>query len=308
MTQQLNESIIERKLSFTSDNPVEVLSLNELRQTYLEHNVQGQPMYNNIYHYDLIERIGQICSRHNLDYNIEEIFAAQSKRKGYDGVAIAPHIEVQYGENALQAHALRRVFTTIRINDNENEESNTGLVIAYHQDGIQLAIGPNIKVCHNQCILSLERTVQSYGGDSKVKDIDKMLDIVDDWMHNFATHRENDNKVLEMMKNINTNYSNVMELIGRLNAMRVARDSKHKSLKKNTSVEKMYPLNQAQISDFTEKYLLKCVELQSTDMSLWEVYNLATELYKPGITDFTNIIPQNIAWTKFIIDEYNLLS
>lgn len=296
----------KRTLNFTSDNPIETLTLDELKSTYMEHNVQGEPMYNNIYHHDLIDRVASICERHKLDYNIEEIFAAQNKRKGYDGVAVAPHMENEYGKNALEAHALRRVFTTIRINNKEDEESNTGLVIAYHQDGIQLAIGPNIKMCHNQCILGRSRVVQTYGGDDKVKDIDKIMDIVDDWLHNFDQTREHDIKVLEQMKLINTSYNNVMELIGRLNAVRVAKDSKDTRIKDNVNLGKTYPLNQAQISEFTEKYLLKCVEIGSTDMSLFEVYNIATELYKPGKTDFPNIIAQNIGWAEFLVNEYKL--
>ena len=50
----------KRTLNFTSDNPIETLTLDELKSTYMEHNVQGEPMYNNIYHYDLIDRVASI--------------------------------------------------------------------------------------------------------------------------------------------------------------------------------------------------------------------------------------------------------
>lgn len=296
-----------RTLNFSKDNLIEIITLEELRKTYLEHNVKGEPMYNDIYHFDLIERVGNICKSHNMDYHIEEIFAANNKRKGYDGVAIAPQREDVYGKNALEAHALRRVFTTIRINDMEDEESNTGLVIAYHQDGIQLAIGPNVKMCHNQCVLSAQKVVQTYGGEHKIKSIDKMLDIVDDWFHNFNQDRIKDVDTLKMMKEVNTSYNDVMRLIGNLNAIRVAKDSKDTRLSKLEYVNRAYPLNQAQISEFTEKYLSKCIQNDSTDMSLWDVYNLATELYKPGSADIPNIIPQNVAWSEFIINEFNLI-
>ena len=47
----------------------------------------------------------------------------------------------------------------------ETDELTTTLVIAFHQDGIQAAIGPCVRVCHNQCILSPERSVSNYGKD-----------------------------------------------------------------------------------------------------------------------------------------------
>lgn len=295
-----------RKLDFKV-NTIEKLSLEELKQTYREKSIEGTPSYNGIFHFDLIERIGEVIKKNGLDYNIEDIFAADNTRKGANGVAVNPEIEQTYGAGAIQAHALRRVFTTIRINDLEDDETNTGLAISFHQDGIQIAIGPNVKICHNQCILSAERTISTYGGDGKVKDIDKIMTIIDDWMKNFTEQRTHDQKVISQMKQIETTYQNVMELIGRLSTIRIVKDSKHKSLKNlEANLGKTYPLNNAQINIFTEKYLLKCVEMNTTNMSLWDVYNISTEEYKPGRTDFPNLISQNIAWAEFLIKEYNL--
>jgi len=297
--------VSNRTLDF-ADGYIESLSLQELKETYPERNTDQTPQFNGIFHYELIERIGAIIEANGLSYAIEDIFAINNKNKGSNGVSVNPNIEAIHGKGAIQAHALRRVFTTIRINDLEDEESNTGLAIAFHQDGIQLGIGPNVKICHNQCILNKDRSVATYGGQDKVKDIDKLLQIVDDWMKNFTEHRTADLKVISQMKLIQTNYSQIMEMIGRLNTIRVVKDSKEKALKANeANLGKVYPLNQAQISSFTERYLMKCVELKTTDMSLWEIYNISTEFYKPGMTDFANITNQNIAWAEFLIKNYN---
>ena len=51
--------------------------------------------------------------------------------------------EQTYGEKAVEAHVLRRIFTTIRILNGDTDELTTTLVVAYHQDGIQAAI-PNV--------------------------------------------------------------------------------------------------------------------------------------------------------------------
>lgn len=301
-----NEQKPVRVLNFKEGN-IEILSLEELKQTYPERNTDQTPQFNGIFHHELIDRIVSIIEKNGLSYNIENIFAVDNKKQGRNGVSVNPDIEKIYGTGAINAHALRRVFTTIRINDLEDEESNTGLAIAYHQDGIQIGIGPNVKICHNQCILNKDRSVSTYGGEDKVKDIDKLLQIVDDWMKNFTEHRTHDQKIIVQMKQIQTNYSQIMEMIGRLNTIRVVKDSKEKELKKmEANLGKIYPLNGAQINAFTERYLMKCVELKTTDMSLWEIYNISTEFYKPGKTDFPNIVSQNIAWAEFLIKEYNL--
>ena len=67
---------------------------------------------------------------------------------------------------------------------------------------------------------------------------------------------------------------------------------------------KTYPLTQAQISEFTEDYLEKTQE--NPIFSLWDIYNIATELYKPGKTDIPNLIPQNFALMEVLTDRYSL--
>jgi hypothetical protein len=52
-------------------------------------------------------------------------------------------------------------------------------------------------------------------------------------MKNFTEHRTADQKVIAAMKQIQTNYSQIMEMIGRLNTIRVVKDSKEKALKAN---------------------------------------------------------------------------
>ena len=60
-----------------------------------------------------------------------------------------------------------------------------------------------------------------------------------------------------------------------------------------------YPLNQGQISQFTEE-VLKLVAEQ-TQVTAWDLYNVATEIYKPGKTDFTALIPQNGAMAELLL-------
>jgi len=279
-------------------NNIEVLDLETLRATHKENDIYGNPL-RGVYHYEVINKVMDICKNSGLNYNVEEIFAAQNRSRQNPGVVILPQVEAIHGTNAAQAHILRRVYTTIRINDRETPEMTSNIVIAYHQDGIQIAFGPCVKICHNQCILNKERIASNYGAD-KVSD-DELFQSVGDWMSNFFEYRENDLRVLEKMREINCTQNDVYQLIGLLTSLRVAHDSDSAILRQEV---KCYPLTQSQISQFTEDYLMKVQE--TPILNLWDIYNIATELYKPGKTDIPNLIPQNFALMEVLTDRYSL--
>lgn len=110
------------------NNNVEVMTLDTLRRTHKENDIYGNPL-KGIYHYEVIERMADICQKHNLNYEVEEIFAAQNKNKAQPGVVVLPQVEQKYGAMAVEAHILRRVYTTIRIKEWETDELTTTLVI-----------------------------------------------------------------------------------------------------------------------------------------------------------------------------------
>ena len=156
-------AVLEKQQQFDfQNNGIEVMNFETLQRTYKENDIYGKPVQG-IYHYQVLQRMMDICEKYNLDYEVEEIFAAQNRNKTQPGVSILPQVEQTHGEKAVEAHILRRIFATIRIKDWETDELTTTLVVAYHQDGIQAAIGPCVKICHNQCILSPERSICNYG-------------------------------------------------------------------------------------------------------------------------------------------------
>ena len=241
-----------------SVNNIETMSLDTLRRTHKENDIYGQPV-KGIYHYEVIQRMADLCEKHNLNYEVEEIFAAQNKNKNQPGVT-------------------------------------TTLVVAFHQDGIQAAIGPCVKICHNQCILSPERSVANYGRDKVTTE--ELFDRVDEWLSNFHTNMTEDRERIKRLKSKTVSPTELYAFIGLLTAIRVSHDSADKRLSSQVDT---YPLNQGQISVFTED-LLK-LNLEKGKITLWDIYNVATELYKPGRTDIPAMIPQNGALAELLLSE-----
>lgn len=274
------------------NNAVESMSLETLKRTHKENDIYGRPV-RGIYHYQVIDNITAICEKYNLNYEVEEIFAAQNRNKNQPGVVILPQVEEQFGTKAVEAHVLRRVYTTIQIKDWETDELTTTLAIAYHQDGIQVAIGPCVKICHNQCVLGAQRSATNYG-QGKVS-TEEIFSKVDEWLKNFEAEMNEDREKIKRLKSTVISAEQIYIIIGLLTATRVAHDSKDKRLSAKVDT---YPLNQAQISVFTED-LLKLHE-EKAQITAWDVYNVATELYKPQKADFPTLIPQNVAFADMI--------
>jgi hypothetical protein len=276
-------------------NTIEQMSLDTLRRTHKENDIYGKPV-KGIYHFEVIDRFAEMCQRHNLNYEIEEIFAAQNGNRSEPGVVLLPQVEEKFGERAVEAHILRRIYTTIRIKDHETDELTTTLVVAFHQNGIQAAIGPCVKICHNQCILSPERSVSNYGRERV--STEQLFERVDEWLRDFDSQMSEDRERIARLKARVLTPLEIYAVIGLLTTLRVSHDSTDKRL---SSQVETYPLNQSQISVFTED-LLK-LSLEKPQLTAWDIYNVATEIYKPGRTDIPAMIPQNSALAELLLSD-----
>ena len=287
-------TVMERQQQFDfQKNGIEVMNFETLQRTYKENDIYNNPVQG-IYHYQVIRCMMDICEKYNLDYEVEEIFAAQNRNKTQPGVSILPQVEQTHGEKAVEAHILRRIFATIRIRDWETDELTTTLVVAYHQDGIQAAIGPCVKICHNQCILSPQRSISNYG--KKKVTTDELFETVDGWLANFEVNMNEDIARIQRLKRRIIPMEEIYLYIGLLIALRVSHDSSDRNL---SSTVETYPLNQSQIPIFTEEVLK--LAMSKGQITAWDLYNVATEIYKPGKTDFPALIPQNGAMAELLL-------
>jgi len=295
-----------RTLNF-KDNKVEHLTLEELKSTVSEKRTTGYPIHG-IQHYELLDTIQNRLQASGLEYNLAPISVVSGGERKSPGVTVFDELVEKHGEGSLQSHLLRRLITMFTITSNNTEEYNYGLAVAFHQNGIQVAYGPNIRTCDNMCILNAESMMATYG-PGKMKH-EKMLEVIGEWLTNFEEHRARDIQILERMKEIQCTYRDVAELTGHLMFMRVG------SASKDIETVVHQPLNQGQITVFTESYLKYYQELNripeqgkvegEPSITLYELFNMATEMHKAGNTDLPLIIQSNYALGRFLIDNYKL--
>lgn len=299
----VTETTLENKMFDFDKAKVQTLSLAQLERTHRENDVYGKPL-RGIYHFELLNTLINECT--NLGYNVEvyDLFAAQNKDRSTPGVVLLPQVEAQYGERAFEAHILRRVFANIRITDFDDEEKTTNLAVAFHQKGIQVGFGNMVKICHNQTMLCADKYIATYSergkGRGEAITIPQVLDVVKSWLVDARKIIVTEREKIERMKEIEVGAQQALLLIGMLTAIRVKRDSAYLAIKEN----RVYPLNQAQITKFTESLLLKYHE--SAHLSAWDLYNAATDLYKADSMDIPALMPQNRAMVQFLNEQFNI--
>lgn len=277
-------------------NKVEKLTIEQLKNTYKENDIYGNPL-KGLYHYEVIEQIENVVKESGLNYSIHQLFAAQNKDKTQPGVVILPQVEEKYGPKAVEAHILRRIFCNINISDFDDDEYSTNIALAFHQNGIQVAYGNLIKICTNQCILGKKQSFYTYGKGAIP--FDKIIEELQNWLF-YTPQRKiiEEREIINRMKNTPVNGDEMMRIFGMLNVARVLHDTNEKSIRMND----VYPLNQGQISTFIEKIVLR--HRINNELNLWDIYNTATELYKPHLMEIPNIMSQNIAMVDFIKTNY----
>lgn len=289
-------SINEDKFFDFEKAKTQAITLEQLSRTHREDDVYGNPL-RGIYHFDLFNKVIDECTE--LGYNVEvyDMFAAQNRDRQSPGVVRLPQVEAVKGQHAVEAHILRRVYANIRITDFDNDETTTNVAVAFHQKGIQIGFGPNVMICHNQCMLSPELYMSSYSEKGKKgsgMDVATMLDTLKSWLVDARHIIETDRERIAKMKETRITAEQMFLLIGLMTATRVKADTSRKSIRENIT----YPLNQSQITLFTEDMLEAYHDKEF--VTAWDMYNSATNLYKANRMDIPALLPQNRAMVNFM--------
>lgn len=285
-----------RTLDF-KENKVQVLTLDELEHTYKENLIDGTPV-GGVYHFVLIQELLSIFEKQGLKPEVQEIFAADNRDSKRPGVTVLPAIEEQMGERALEAHVLRRVYANIALLSDETDDVVTNLAVAYHQKGIQVGIGPMVKVCHNQTILGAQDVVSNYTcyGGCRLEREQRSLDFVyqrsSEWARNYGEHQLMRQEAMKQLQSVSFTHDDLYRIVGILTEKRILHDSPDKLI----HVADNYPLNSAQINETCEQLLLSFADVErKDDLTFWDAYQHFNTVLKPNRMDIPQVLPQSLA-------------
>jgi len=282
----------QRQLNF-AEKSVQVLTLEELEKSYHENLTTGEPV-GGIYHFALIQKVLEIFEKRGLKPVVQEIFAAANRDSKRPGVTLLPQLEEKFGERAIEAHLLRRVYANIEIRSDETDEIVTCLAVAYHQKGIQLGIGPMVKVCHNQTILGAQDVLSNYtcyGGQSR-KDkftLEMVMDRTQQWADDYEPFQKVRRERMAALKSAQMDRNGMLQLIGVLVEKRILHDTNNDALR----ISQPYPLNSSQINETSEQLI--ALMRHDEPISYWDAYQQLNTVLKPGRMDIPQVLPQSLA-------------
>ena len=296
----------QRQLNF-AEAPVQVLTLEELEKSYHENLPTGDPV-GGIYHFALISEVLEVFEQRGLKPVIQEIFAAANRDSRRPGVTLLPQLEEKYGERAIEAHLLRRVYANIEIRSDETDDIVTCLAVAYHQKGIQLGIGPMVKVCHNQTILGAQDVVSNYAcwgmqkPDGRCKKSEKLgvSDIItraQQWADDYEPYQKIRRERMGMLKSAQMDREGMLQLIGILVEKRILHDTANEVLRQSSP----YPLNSSQINETSEQLI--ALMRHDEPISYWDAYQQLNTVLKPGRMDIPQVLPQSLALFETMVEQ-----
>lgn len=278
---------------------VQIVTLDQLQRTEKENDVYGKPL-KGMYHFELINNMIQMCAKYGYKAEIYDLFAANNKDRNTPGVTRLPEKEAVLGDKAVEAHILRRVYCNIRLREFDKGDGDdaitTNMAISFHQKGIQLGVGRNVVICHNQCMLSPEQYGATYTEPhARAYKLEELLEKADAWLANLRGIIDADDEKMRLMKQREIKAQEMFTIIGMLTSLRVASETKYKAIRNAYST---IPLNQAQIGRLTEKMMLAYHD--KGEVTAWDLYNAATDMYKSTQLDQPMILSQNLAMSNFI--------
>ena len=290
----------ERKLNF-AEQAVQVLTLEELERSYHENLPTGDPV-GGIYHFALIQQVLEIFEKRGLKPVVQEIFAAANRDSKRPGVTLLPQLEEKYGERSVEAHLLRRVYANVEIRSDETDDIVTCLAVAYHQKGIQLGIGPMVKVCHNQTILGAQDVVSNYtcyGGQSR-KDrytLEMVMDRAQQWADDYEPYQKIRAERVSAMRSALMDREGMLRLIGLLVEKRILHDTNNDVLR----ISQPYPLNSSQINETSEQLI--ALMRHDEPISYWDAYQQLNTVLKPSRMDIPQVLPQSLALFETMFEQ-----
>lgn len=252
----------------------------------------GSRPIHGIRHFEMIDQASEVLDKHGMNFELDKVYAANNKSRIMPGISVIGNKEIyQEKDYPIENILFRRVLTRLIIHDMEDETTNTAVGLNFHQNGVEIAFGANVHICQNMCLMGGD-LLMSYGPNkTPIKD---MFDALSGWIKDFEAKRRKYQEMLQKMMDTPFTQRDMAELAGWLVMY---------ALKKNSNklkYEGVPPLSVTQVNKVVSSYMEKYEGDPEQVSTLYDIYNLGTELYKPGVTTMNEIYQANHSLGHFI--------
>ena len=261
--------------------------------------------------YTLIGNVAQMAHNYHGDCRITDLFVADNVNKAQgNGIAINKRIKDAYQKATgtdnipFAAATFNRVFCNIEIVGMNTDTHVANIVVATNQSGLQVAIGAKAYACRNQTILGANHLVSSYGG-RKSMSTEEFLRAVDLMLSGYRF--VDDMEALRRMQQVELTDEHVLMLMGYLRYLYAKYNSRDAAIRSQvTGSYAIYPMDASQLNRFDQSVVQTERSLHGKPMTVYDLYQGATTIYKVARTDMPNILPQNLAFVQTLNEVFDL--
>ena len=265
---------------------------------------------NGINAYQLIGEVAQMAHNYHGEAHIKDLFVADNVNKALgNGIAINKRIKDAYQartgtENIpFAAATFNRVFCNIELTGLHTNTHVANIVVASNQQGLQVAIGAHCHACRNQTILGASHLVSSYGSGKMTTE--EFLRCVDLMLQGYRF--VDDMEALRKMQSVTLEDKDVLMLMGYLRYLYAKYNSRDAAIRGEvTGSYSIYPMDASQLNRLDQCIVQTEKALAGRPMSVYDIYQGATTIYKVARTDMPNILPQNLSFVKTLNEVFGL--
>ena len=266
---------------------------------------------NGINAYQLIGQVAQMAHNYHGDARITDLFVADNVNKTLgNGIAINKRLKDIYQKQTgtenipFAAATFNRVFCNIELVGHNTDTHVANIVVSTNQQGLQVAIGAKCYACRNQTVLGKEHFVTNYGG-RKAMNTQEFLRAVDLMLSGYRF--VDDMEALRRMQAIELSDEHVLMLMGYLRHLYAKYNSRDASIRGSvTGSYSIYPMDASQLNRLDQCIVQTERALSGRPMTVYDIYQGATTIYKVARTDMPNILPQNLAFVQTLNEVFGL--
>jgi len=276
------------RLVFDEKTKTSEISLVDLEKTHSELDYAGQmPKSRPITHVQLINRISGMLDDNKQAFMVQPIIVSSSESSRL------PILD-KSGQGDIESWILRRLITTISLRGGimEDEESNAGIAISYHNKGITIAFGQQVKVCKNMSIFG-EKICFSNGSDSMP--FNKMMEVLEHWIQHREKLREADLLIFNTLKSKTIMNNDASTIIGTM---------LRKACMQYSGEDIFIPITD--VSQFTQDFQKDYKEISENGISGWDFYNIGTRIITHSHGNLAEKYKRISNFSNFIMDHLQI--
>lgn len=275
--------------SLSNESKASEISLELLRESQLIRLPQGKLVSRPVQSWEMIDEVTNVLNERNVPFALNAIWVQNNESQQI--LTREERNIYEVNGTPINKWLFNQLITQIQVGDKRNDEYHTSIAISFNKQGIVMAFGEKVHICQNMCVFG-NNVMTTYGANKMP--YDKMIEVLNAWMEKLDSKRNFNDKIISTMKSIDVSGGEeVQRIIGKLymNSVRQAYG--------NTQA----PFTISQMSSLVRE-LDKRLQEDSRIGTVWDLYNIGTNMYKPGEVDMTNILQLSNFWHDFLVEEY----